>query len=195
MSGRITTNMGCVSRGKAGDFARHFRSSISHDRSARGHTGHAGGYVAGEGLPARGVIVMDGGEIGEGIGHRVWVVPGGHIPFPSHGLEPEFTSFDQLCLLNCTDRPAATETTIFYDDQEPTGPYRIVVPARRIRHVRFNDLIDPEAIQLGRPFGAVLRSTEPVVVQFLRQDTRLPGVVALTGTMAFPVPTADERRP
>lgn len=125
-----------------------------------------------------------------GIGHRAWVVPGGHIPFPSRGREPEFTSFDQLCVLNSTDHAAELELTVYYDDQEPVGPYRLVVPARRIRHVRLNDLIDPEAIRLDRPFGCLLRSTVPVVVQFLRQDTRLPGGVALTSTMAFPVPDA-----
>lgn len=133
-----------------------------------------------------------GGGTGPAVGHRIWVVPGGYIPFPSHGPEPEFTSFDQLCLLNSTDQIADTESTIFYEDQEPAGPYRIIVPARRIRQVRFNDLIDPEAIRLDRPFGCLLRSSVPVVVQFLRQDTRLPGVVALTGTMAFPVPTSGD---
>lgn len=125
------------------------------------------------------------------VGHRVWILPGGHIPFPSHGREPGFTSFDQLCVLNGTDRPAALELIIYYEDQEPVGPYRLVVPPERIRHVRFNDLIDPEAIRLDRPFGCLLRSTVPVVVQFQRQDTRIPGVLALTGLMAFPIPDGD----
>ena len=78
------------------------------------------------------------------------------------------------------------ELDFYYQDTEPVGPYRLLVGARRIRHVRVNDLIDPEAVRLDRPYGCVLRSPVPVVVQFLRQDTRLPGVVALTGTMAYP---------
>lgn len=119
-------------------------------------------------------------------GARTWVVPGGHVPFPAHGPEPAFTGFDQLCVLNATDREAEIGLTFYYEDDEPVGPYRVLVGARRIRHVRINDLIDPEAIQLDRPYGCVLHSPVPVVVQFLRQDTRLPGVVALTGTMAYP---------
>ncbi|MEV0002674.1 sensory rhodopsin transducer [Micromonospora sp. NPDC050980] len=77
---------------------------------------------------------------------------------------------------------AALTLDFYYEDAEPVGPYRILVGARRVRHVRVNDLIDPEAVRLDRPYGCVLRSPVPVVVQFLR----LPGVVALTGTMAYP---------
>ncbi|MEU6076251.1 sensory rhodopsin transducer [Micromonospora sp. NPDC047074] len=120
------------------------------------------------------------------IGARTWVVPGGRVPFPGHGREPEFGSFDQLCVLNATDQEAELSLDFYYEDAEPVGPYRILVGARRIRHVRVNDLIDPEAVRLDRPYGCVLRSPVPVVVQFLRQDTRLPGVVALTGAMAYP---------
>ncbi|MEV4727330.1 sensory rhodopsin transducer [Micromonospora humida] len=120
------------------------------------------------------------------VGARVWVVPGGHIPFPGSGEEPEFTGFDQLCVLNATPTDADVEFDLYYEDAEPVGPYRITVAARRIRHVRLNDLIDPEAVRLDRPYGCLLRSPVPVVVQFLRQDTRLPGALALAATMAYP---------
>ncbi|MEQ4303144.1 sensory rhodopsin transducer [Plantactinospora sp. B6F1] len=121
-----------------------------------------------------------------GLGGRVWVIPDGRIPFPSNGAEPEFTSFDQLSVLNTGDEPAELRITVYYEDREPVGPYPVTVGARRIRHVRLNDLVDPEAIVLGRRFGCVVRSPVPVVVQFLRQDTRLPGALGLTGTIAFP---------
>ncbi|MFI6243185.1 sensory rhodopsin transducer [Micromonospora sp. NPDC050795] len=120
------------------------------------------------------------------VGARVWVVPGGHIPFPSNGPEPAFTSFDEICVLNASDTRADAQLWFYYEDAEPVGPYAIVVDARRVRHVRVNDLIDPEAVRLDRPYGCLLRSPVPVVVQFLRQDTRLPGVVALAATMAHP---------
>ncbi|WP_328375005.1 sensory rhodopsin transducer [Micromonospora zamorensis] len=120
------------------------------------------------------------------VGAHLWVVPGGHIPFPSNGPEPAFTSFDQICVLNTTDTCADIELRIYYEDAEPVGPYALAVDARRVRHVRLNDLIDPEAVRLDRPYGCLLRSSVPVVVQFLRQDTRLPGLVALAATMAHP---------
>ncbi|MEV6694431.1 sensory rhodopsin transducer [Micromonospora sp. NPDC051196] len=121
------------------------------------------------------------------LGARMWVVPGGRVPFDGTGPEPEYTSFDQLCVLNTGDAEADLRLDFYYEDTEPVGPYRLVVGARRIRHVRVNDLIDPEAVRLDRPYGCVLRSPVPVVVQFLRQDTRLPGAVALATTMAHPV--------
>ncbi|MER7456824.1 sensory rhodopsin transducer [Micromonospora sp. NPDC126480] len=91
-------------------------------------------------------------------------------------------------MLNAADRDAELTLDFYYEDADPVGPYRIRVGARRIRHVRVNDLIDPEAVRLDRPYGCVLRSPVPVVVQFLRQDTRLPGVVAVavTATLAYP---------
>ncbi|ROO62307.1 hypothetical protein EDC02_4283 [Micromonospora sp. Llam0] len=123
-----------------------------------------------------------------GIGARTWVVAGGRIPVDSSGDEPEFTSFDQLCLLNTDDSVAEVELTVYYADQEPVGPYQLRVWARRIRHIRFNDLVDPEPIRLGRPFGCVLTSSTPLVVQFQRQDTRVPGALALADVVAYPVP-------
>ena len=120
------------------------------------------------------------------LGQRVWVLPGGLIPWPTHGEEPEFTGFDQLCILNTGDEAAEVMATIYYEDDEPAGPYRWTVGACRVRHVRFNDLVDPAALRLGRPFGCVVRCQVPVVVQFVRQDTRIPGGLALMTTMAFP---------
>ena len=123
-----------------------------------------------------------------GLGSRIWVLPGGRIPFPSHGNEPEFTSADELCVLNTGDEAAELELTIYYADQDPVGPYHVSVDARRVRHVRFNDLVDPEAIRLGRPFGCVAESQIPVVVQLNRQDTRVSGALAVATAMAFPQP-------
>ncbi|MFI6243167.1 sensory rhodopsin transducer [Micromonospora sp. NPDC050795] len=41
-----------------------------------------------------------------GIGARGWAVPGGRVPLPSTGPEPQFTRSDQLFVLNpTTSRP------------------------------------------------------------------------------------------
>lgn len=89
-----------------------------------------------------------------------------------------------MCLLNAGDVDAAIDLTVYYTDQEPVGPYAFRMPGQRSRHVRFNDLVDPEPL-LGRPFGCMLTSSVLVAVQFQRQDTRLPGVIALTGAPAY----------
>ena len=105
------------------------------------------------------------------IGRKTWAIPGGHIPLKSNGHEPEFTSRDEAHLLNTGDSDAHLEITVYYAGRDPAGPYRICVSARRVRVVRFNDLIDPQALPLDEDFACVITSDEPVVVQFSRQDT------------------------
>jgi hypothetical protein len=91
------------------------------------------------------------------IGHKVWVIPGGHIPETGAGREPDFTSRDELCVLNAGDGTARLEIMLYYEDREPVGPY-----------------------------AAVVRSDAPVVVQFTRVDTR-QAALAIATTMALPV--------
>jgi hypothetical protein len=108
----------------------------------------------------------------EQIGKKVWAIPGGNIPLEQTGDEPDFTSHDSLWMLNTTDEDAQVEITIYYADREPIGPYPIEVEARRVRQVRFNDLIDPEAMPLETDYGAVVEASVPIVVQFTTMDTR-----------------------
>ena len=117
-------------------------------------------------------------------GHCRWAIAGGHIPHEGHGPEPELTSFDRICLLNAGDGQAEVELIIFYSHQEPAGPYRLCVGARRMRHVRFNDLIDPFPIPLDADYSGAVTSNVPVVVQFSRQDTG-SSTRASIGTLAW----------
>ena len=119
------------------------------------------------------------------IGHKIWAIPGGHIPFTSTGREPDFTSCDELCILNAGKYAAKLKLTIFYEDQDPAGPYQLTVEGRRVRHVRLNDLIDPEAIRLDRPFGIIVESNRRIIVQFTRRDTSQPAN-AIATALAFP---------
>jgi hypothetical protein len=119
------------------------------------------------------------------IGRKTWAIAEGYIPGWSHGPEPALTSHETVCILNASDEDAKVELQIFYANREPGGPYRLKVQARRTRHVRFNDLIDPEPIPLETEFSAVLSSDVPVVVQHTRLDSR-QAENALMTTMAFP---------
>jgi hypothetical protein len=66
----------------------------------------------------------------------------------------------------------------------PAGPYRVTVPARRTRHIRFNQLDDPEPIPKNTDFASVLESDVPVVVQHTRLDSR-QAELALLSTIAY----------
>ena len=118
------------------------------------------------------------------IGRTVWAIAEGYIPEGSHGPAPEMISHEAACLLNSGDTDAAVEITIFYEDREPSGPYRLRVPARRTRHVRFNDLTDPEPIPRATDYSSVIRSTVPIVVQHTRLDSR-QSENALLSTIAW----------
>lgn len=84
------------------------------------------------------------------IGRKRWAIAEGYIPGWSHGHEPELTSHETACILNASDREAHVEITIYFEDREPLGPYRLIVPARRTLHARFNSLQDPAPIPLDR---------------------------------------------
>jgi hypothetical protein len=55
-------------------------------------------------------------------GKKLWVIPGGHIPLATTGPEPEFTSCDQVSVLNGGGRMAIIVITVYYADREPVGP-------------------------------------------------------------------------
>ena len=118
------------------------------------------------------------------IGRTRWAIAEGYIPGWSHGPEPQMLSHETVCLLNAGDQDAHVEITIFFADREPAGPYRVTVAARRTRHVRFNDLKDPEPIPHDTDFASVIESDVPVVAQHTRLDSR-QAENALMSTIAF----------
>lgn len=111
----------------------------------------------------------------------VWTFAAGYMPDGSTGQEPELTSRDELCLLNATDDQATLSITVYHVDRDPVAPYTCEVPARRVRRLRVNDFIDPQAVPLGVPYALVLSSDVPVVAQLLHLDTRQAALgVAIT---------------
>lgn len=118
------------------------------------------------------------------IGCTRWAIAEGYIPGWSHGPEPEFLSHETACILNANDADAHVVITIYFSDREPAGPYRITVPARRTKHLRFNDLDDPEPIPRATDYASVFESDVPIVVQHTRLDSRQSENALLT-TIAY----------
>ena len=119
------------------------------------------------------------------IGVREWVIPEGYIPGQSHGPQPQMTSHETVCILNANDEEAHIEITIYFSNREPVGPYRVTVPARRTKHLRFNDLNNPVPIPRDTDYSSVIRSDVPIVAQHTRLDSRQEAN-ALLSTMAYP---------
>ena len=120
------------------------------------------------------------------IGKKVWVIGEGYIPARSHGPKPQFESHETACILNASNQDAHVEISVYFSDRAPAGPYSVTVLAQRTKHVRFNDLQDPEPIPRDTDYASVLVSDVPVVVQHSRLDSRQAENALLT-TVAYPV--------
>ncbi len=118
------------------------------------------------------------------LGKTHWAIAEGYIPSESTGPDPEMTSHETACILNTADREAKVEITIFYTDRDPVGPYKVIVPAKRTLHLRFNELSDPEEIPRDTDFASTIISDVPVVVQHTRLDSRQKEL-ALMSTLAY----------
>lgn len=118
------------------------------------------------------------------IGKKTWVIAEGYIPSYGNGKEPEFTSHETACILNASDQDAHIEITLYFTDKAPVGPYKVTVGAQRTKHLRFNDLTDPEPVPLDTDYASVITSDIPVVVQHTRLDSRQAENALLT-TIVF----------
>ena len=118
------------------------------------------------------------------IGSRTWAIAEGYIPGRSHGPAPEMESHETACLLNAGEAAAHVEITVYFEDRDPAGPYRVEVAPRRTRHLRFNELSDPERIPPDTDYASVIRSDVPIVVQHTRLDSR-QAANALLSTIAY----------
>lgn len=119
------------------------------------------------------------------IGKTIWAIAEGYIPSESVSQEPGLVSHETACILNTGERPAQIAITIYFNDREPVGPYRVTVPAQRTLHLRFNDLRDPAPIPLDTDYASVFVSDVPVVVQHTRLDSRKANF-SLLSTVAYP---------
>jgi hypothetical protein len=118
------------------------------------------------------------------VGSTCWALAEGYIPSASTGSGRALESHETACILNAGARDAHVAITVYFADREPLGPYRFVVPARRTRHLRFNDFDDPAPIPRDTDYASLVESDVPVVVQHTRLDSR-QSALALMTTLAF----------
>jgi hypothetical protein len=118
------------------------------------------------------------------IGKTRWVIPEGYIPGESSFDDPTLISHETACVLNAGNADAHIRITIFFEDREPVGPYRVVVPGRRTLHLRFNNLDDPQPVPRDTSYASLIESDVPIVVQHTRLDSRR-AELALLSTVAY----------
>lgn len=120
----------------------------------------------------------------QALGKKIWVIAEGYIPGKSTGPEPEMTSHETACVLNTSSQKASLSIMIYFYDRDPIGPYYDEVEPKRTKHIRFNELLNPEPIPPDTDYASVITSDVPVVVQHTRLDSR-QAENALMTTVAF----------
>ena len=118
------------------------------------------------------------------LGRRRWAIAEGYIPGQSTGPAPTMTSHETVCMLNSGPDDAHVTLTLFFANREPAGPYRVTVPAHRTKHLRFNDLTEPEPVPRDTDYSSIIESDVPIVVQHTRLDSR-QAANALITTIAY----------
>ena len=121
----------------------------------------------------------------DALGRRRWAIPEGMIPGESTADGPDLESHETCSILNAGGEPAQVEITLFFEDRDPVGPYRVEVPARRTKHVRFDELEDPEPVPRDTDYASLIESNVPIVVQHTRLDSRQPELAIMT-SLAYP---------
>jgi hypothetical protein len=118
------------------------------------------------------------------IGKCRWALAEGYLPEWSHSQDRRLISHEALCILNASDQNADVQIMVYFSDRDPVGPYSVHVPARRTKHLRFDDFLEPAPIPPGVDFSSVIESNTPIVVQHTRLDSRDPNIALMT-TIAY----------
>ena len=115
------------------------------------------------------------------IGRTRWCIAEGYIPSQSSFSDRALISHETACILNAGDQDAHVMLTVFFSDREPVA-YRVMIPARRTLHLRFNDLEDPVSVPRDTDFSSVFESDVPIIVQHTRLDSRHAEVTLMSTT-------------
>lgn len=98
------------------------------------------------------------------LGRRAWVIAEGYVPGANAARDRATVSHESACIVNAGDALAEIEISLYLSDRAPAGPCRSTVPARRTKHLRYNDLADPEPAPRDTDYASIGRSSAPVVV-------------------------------
>lgn len=119
------------------------------------------------------------------VGRKRWVIAEGYLPAWSTGPTPQLESHETCCLLNTGTSAVRVEITLYFEDRDPVGPYVLTLEGKRTKHLRFNELKDPEPVPKDTPYASVIEADGPIVVQHSRLDSR-QAENALMTTIAWP---------
>lgn len=119
---------------------------------------------------------------GMSIGARTWTIPDAYLPAAGPPGAAGYVGHESLCVLNAGDADAHLRLSFLFADREPLRGIAATVPAWRCRHIRFDRLDELGGFVVPRetPYGLVVESDVPVVVQHSRLDVTQPNMAFLS---------------
>lgn len=112
-----------------------------------------------------------------------WFIPDAFFPVKDNG---DYVSHEAICLLNTGDKDANVEFTLYFENDEPMKGFSAVCKAERTNHVRMDKIvsIDGKKVPRGVPYAVLVKSDNPIVVQYSRCDTT-QSELAFMGVIAY----------
>jgi hypothetical protein len=116
------------------------------------------------------------------IGATIWTIPDAYLPALGPPGAPGYVGHESLCVLNAGADDARLTISLFFADRPPRKAIAVTVPGQRCRHLRFDRPEDIGGVTIPRevPYGIVVESDRPVVVQHSRLDVTQPNMAFLS---------------
>lgn len=104
-------------------------------------------------------------------GKRTWIFPDAELP-PAGNFE--LKGHESVIILNCNEKQADVELYLYFEDQAPSKRIQVKIAPERVRCLRMDNPDDLGGSEIPRETQYAIRveSSEPVVVQYGRLDTR-----------------------
>lgn len=108
-----------------------------------------------------------------------WYIPDCYWHSRSHGV---FVSHEAVCILNTNSVPAIVDMTLYFENRNKLGGFRVKVPPERTLHVRLDKLVSKDGISVPQdtPYAMVIDCEQNITVQYTRVDTSQPELAIAT---------------
>ena len=113
-------------------------------------------------------------------GARKWYIPDAYLP--SSGLGQKWEGHESICMLNAGRADAHVRLSLFFSDLPPIEGIAVLVKARSDRHVGMHKPEQLGGVVVPRdvPYGIMVASDVPIVVQYSRLDVTQPNFTLMT---------------
>lgn len=115
-------------------------------------------------------------------GKTEWYIPDAYLP--SCGIGEKWEGHESVCVLNPSDVDASLTFTLYFEDREPIVIANLPLKAKSDRHIGMHKPGQLNGTEVPRdvPYGIVVSSNTPVIVQYSRLDVTQPSFTLMTTT-------------